>query len=217
MRELESWGRGVDTGFARVPIVPAAVIYDLGCGDPQARPTAEAGRAALLAASADPVPCGRVGAGAGATIGKWRGPDGTRPGGLGSVFLEEGGTGVGVLAVVNPVGDVLDEQGQPLGQAPDWPAFLQAPATPVQNTTLLAVVTEHALTKAECRRLADTACAALARVIAPSHTGWDGDTAFMLSSGTQPPADPLQLADLTGRAVAAAVRSAAQLGLAASD
>ncbi|ADY25322.1 peptidase S58 DmpA [Deinococcus proteolyticus MRP] len=211
MRGLETQGRGVETGFARVPIVPAAVIYDLGSGDPQARPTAESGLAALQAASSAPVSCGAVGAGTGATVSKWRGPAATRPGGLGSVFLEEAGVGVGVLAVVNPVGDVLDERGQPLGQPPGPLPQPQAPATAVQNTTLLAVATEHALTKAECRRLADAACAALARVISPSHTGWDGDAAFVLSSGTRPAADPLRLTDLTARAVCAAVRQAVRL------
>lgn len=211
MRELEAQGRGVDTGAARVPIVPAAVIYDLGSGDPQARPTAESGRRAVQVASHAPVSCGAVGAGTGATVSKWRGPAGTRPGGLGSVFLEEEGVSVGVLAVVNPVGDVLDERGQPLGQPADPVTFPQLPATPVQNTTLLAVATEHALTKAECRRLADSACAALARVIAPSHTGWDGDAAFVLSSGVRPAADPLRLTDLTARAVCAAVRQAVRL------
>ncbi|GHG04274.1 hypothetical protein GCM10017783_16070 [Deinococcus piscis] len=211
MHELEAQGRGVDTGLARVPIVPAAVIYDLGSGDPQARPTAESGRQALRAASSAPVPCGAVGAGTGATVSKWRGPAGIRPGGLGSVFLAEGGVSVGALAVVNPVGDVLDEDGQPLGQPTGVPGEPHTPGTPVQNTTLLAVATEHALTKAECRRLADAACASLARVIAPSHTGWDGDAAFVLSSGRLPAADPLRLTDLTARAVCAAVRQAVLL------
>ncbi|WP_411675074.1 P1 family peptidase [Deinococcus radiophilus] len=210
MQELSARGIGVETPFARVPIVPAAVIYDLGSGDPQARPDAESGRQALLAASADPVPCGAVGAGTGATISKWRGPAGTHPGGLGSVYLEDGGVGVAVLAVVNPVGDVLDESGQPMGQAAGAEPVGGMPGSAVQNTTLLAVATEHTLTKAECRRLADAACAALARVIAPSHTGWDGDSAFALSSAALPPADPLRLSDLTQQGVCAAVRQAVQ-------
>ena len=78
----------------------------------------------------------------------------------------------------------------------------------VENTTLVAVVTEHTLTKAECRRLADAAQTALARVIHPSHTAWDGDSAFMLSACTRPAADPLLLGTLVQEAVCAAVRDA---------
>ena len=82
-----------------------------------------------------------------------------------------------------------------------------APGT-VENTTLVAVVTEHTLTKAECRRLADAAQTALARVIHPSHTAWDGDSAFVLSACTRPAADPLLLGTLVQEAVCAAVRDA---------
>ena len=206
MRVLEERGIGHQTPWARVPIVPAAVIYDLGVGDPQVRPDEAAGEAAARAASSAPVQRGLVGAGTGATAGKYLG--GGVPGGLGSVALERHGVRVGALAVVNPVGDVLDERGNVLagpGTGPEPVAF--APGA-VENTTLVAVVTEHTLTKAECRRLADAAQTALARVIHPSHTAWDGDSAFMLSACTRPAADPLLLGTLVQEAVCAAVRDA---------
>lgn len=206
MRVLEERGIGHQTPWARVPIVPAAVIYDLGVGDPQVRPDEAAGEAAARAASSAPVQRGLVGAGTGATAGKYLG--GGVPGGLGSVALERHGVRVGALAVVNPVGDVLDERGNVLagpGTGPGPVAF--APGA-VENTTLVAVVTEHTLTKAECRRLADAAQTALARVIHPSHTAWDGDSAFMLSACTRPAADPLLLGTLVQEAVCAAVRDA---------
>ncbi|MDO4245961.1 MAG: P1 family peptidase [Deinococcus sp.] len=206
MRVLEERGIGHQTPWARVPIVPAAVIYDLGVGDPQVRPDEAAGEAAARVASSAPVQRGLVGAGTGATAGKYLG--GGAPGGLGSVALERHGVQVGALAVVNPVGDVLDERGGVLagpGTGPGPVAF--APGA-VENTTLVAVVTEHTLTKAECRRLADAAQTALARVIHPSHTAWDGDSAFMLSACTRPAADPLLLGTLVQEAVCAAVRDA---------
>ena len=206
VKVLEERGIGHFTPWAKVPLVPAAVIYDLGVGDPGARPGPEAGEAAARAASEAPVPRGRVGAGTGATAGKYLG--GGVPGGLGSVCVERFGVRVGVLAVVNPVGDVLGEHGEVIagpGTGPGPSAF--APGD-VENTTLIAVVTEHTLDKAGCRRYADAAQAALGRVIHPSHTFWDGDSAFVLSSGTRPPADPLLLGALIQEGVCAAVRDA---------
>lgn len=213
VRVLEERGVGHETPWARVPIVPAAVIYDLGVGDPGARPGEREGEIAARAASADPVPCGRVGAGTGATAGKYLGPAFTVPGGLGSVCLERHGVRVGVLAVVNPIGDVLDERGGVLagpGVGPGAAAFQGGTVTPgdVESTTLIAVATEHTLTKNDARRLADAAQAALGRVIHPSHTFWDGDSAFVLSSCALPPADPLLLGALVQEAVCAAVRDA---------
>lgn len=204
---LEERGIGHETPWARVPIVPAAVIYDLGVGDPKARPDAAAGEHAARTASAAPVMRGRIGAGMGATAGKYLGV-GAVPGGLGSVCVERFGVRVGALAVVNPIGDVLDEQGRVLagpGTGPQAAAFVPGD---VENTTLVAVVTEHTLSKADCKRLADAAQAALGRVIHPSHTFWDGDSAFVLSSGTKPSADPLLLGALVQEAVCAAVRDA---------
>ncbi|WP_295820371.1 P1 family peptidase [uncultured Deinococcus sp.] len=207
VRVLEERGIGHETPWARVPIVPAAVIYDLGVGDPLARPGAREGEIAARAASSDPVLRGRVGAGTGATAGKYLGV-GAVSGGLGSVSLERHSVRVGALAVVNPIGDVLDEQGSVLAGPGVGPGALAFTPGEVESTTLVAVVTEHTLTKADCRRLADSAQTALARVIHPSHTFWDGDSAFVLSSGVLPPADPLLLGALVQEAVCAAVRDA---------
>ncbi|GMA17341.1 hypothetical protein GCM10025871_36720 [Deinococcus metallilatus] len=207
VRVLEERGVGHETPWARVPIVPAAVIYDLGVGDPGARPGEREGEAAARAASSDPVPRGRVGAGMGATAGKYLGV-GAVPGGLGSVYMERHGVRVGALAVVNPIGDVLDERGGVLAGPGVGPGALAFTPGEIESTTLIAVATEHTLTKADARRFADAAQTALGRVIAPSHTFWDGDSAFMLSSCTLPPADPLLLGALVQEAVCAAVRDA---------
>ncbi|MCP2015411.1 L-aminopeptidase/D-esterase-like protein [Deinococcus sp. HSC-46F16] len=210
VRVLEERGVGHETPWARVPIVPAAVVYDLGVGDPGARPGEREGELAARAASADPVERGRVGAGTGTTAGKYLGV-GAVPGGLGSAYLERHGVAVGALAVVNPIGDVLDERGGVLagpGVGPGATAF--APGD-VESTTLVAVATEHLLTKPEARRLADAAQTALGRVIHPSHTPWDGDSAFVLSSCVRPAADSLLLVALVQEAVCAAVRDAVRV------
>lgn len=208
VRVLEERGVGHQTPAARVPIVPAAVIYDLAVGDPRVRPGDAQGEAAARAASDQPVPRGRVGAGTGATAGKYLGGAGAAYGGLGSVCVERHGVRVGALAVVNPVGDVLDEVGGLLAGPGTGPGATAFTPGDVENTTLLAVVTEHTLTKAECRRLADAAQTALGGVIRPSHTAWDGDSAFVLSACTRPPADALLLDALVQEAVQAAVRDA---------
>jgi len=203
VRWLEEQGVGHPTPFARVPLVPAAVIYDLGAGNPQARPRDEHGHLAASTASSDPVPRGRVGAGTGATAGKYLG--GGVPGGLGSAHLSRHGVSVGAVAVVNPIGDVLDETGRVIAGPGTGPGAAAFTPGDVESTTLIAVVLQHTLTKPECKRLADAAQTALARVIRPSHTPWDGDSAFVLSSCTLPPADPMLLAALVQDVVAAAV------------
>jgi L-aminopeptidase/D-esterase-like protein len=186
------------------------VIYDLGVGDPGARPGEQEGELAARTASSDPVKRGRVGAGTGATAGKYLGV-GAAPGGLGSVALERHGVRVGALAVVNPIGDVLDERGGVLAGPGVGPGALAFTPGEVESTTLVAVVTEHTLTKNDARRLADAAQTALGRVIHPSHTFWDGDSAFVLSSCTLPPADPMLLGALVQEAVCAAVRDAVRM------
>ncbi|WP_188962587.1 P1 family peptidase [Deinococcus aquiradiocola] len=208
VRWLEEQGVGHPTPFARVPLVPAAVIYDLGVGNPRARPLEEHGYLAASTASSAPVPRGRVGAGTGATAGKYLGPAHTSPGGLGSAFVSRHGVSVGAVAVVNPIGDVLDGAGRVIAGPGSGPGATAFTPGDVESTTLVAVVTQHLLGKPEAKRLADAAQTALARVIRPSHTAWDGDSAFMLSSGTLPPADPMLLSALVQDAVAAAVTDA---------
>ena len=205
VRWLEEQGIGHETPFARVPLVPAAVIYDLGSGDPGARPLDKHGYFAASIASSEPVPRGRVGAGTGATIGKYLGPAHVVPGGLGSAYISRHGVSVGAVAVVNPVGDVLDEHGSVIAGPGTGPGAVAFTPGDVENTTLVAVVTEHALSKPGAKRLADAAQTALARVIRPSHTCWDGDSTFVLSSGVLPAADPMLLGALVQEVVAAAV------------
>ena len=113
MRWLDEQGRGYDTGFARVPIVPAAVLFDLGVGDGTVRPDAEAGRAAAAQASDAPVGQGRVGAGAGATVGKLRGMSSSSPSGLGSHAVRLAGATVAALAISNAVGNLVDPDTAP--------------------------------------------------------------------------------------------------------
>ena len=208
VRFLEERGVGHPTPAARVPLVPAAVIYDLLVGDSRARPNDASGYAAALAASAAPVETGRVGAGSGATVGKYLGPGRQASGGLGSSCVERAGVRVGCLAVVNPYGDVVGPRGEVLAGPGVGILEPSTASFDITNTTLLALATEHALTKPEAKRLADAAQAALARVIRPSHTPFDGDSAFVLSTQTRASADPLLLAALVQDAVARAVWSA---------
>ena len=207
MRYLEERGVGYLTPAGRVPIVPAAVIFDLMAADPKARPGPENGYAAGPAASRDPVPVGRVGAGAGATVGKYLGYEMSSPGGLGSALVEQSGVRVGALAVVNPAGDVYDLEGRLRagpGRFQDYrPIDLYG-----QHTTLVAVGLEVALSKSEARMLADAAQAALARVVRPSHTPVDGDSVFVLSTTCRPAADPMLLSALVQEAVARAIVNA---------
>src|SRR5690554_5182242 len=114
VRELEADGRGHPTLMGPVPIVPAAVVYDLHTGDPRVRPEPEQGAVAYKNASAEPVECGRVGAGTGTRVAGWRGLERARPGGLGSALVRRDGFRVGALAVVNAVGDVFTLEGEPL-------------------------------------------------------------------------------------------------------
>lgn len=204
VRWLEEHDIGHPTPVAKVPLVPAAVIYDLVMGDPKARPTADSGYAACEAASDAPLETGRVGAGTGASAGKYIKPV---PAGLGSSMVEFEGVRVGAVAVVNPVGDVTTPEGKLLAGHGDRHAFLHA-SLQFGNTTLLAVAIEAPISKAQARQLADTAQSALARVIRPSHTIWDGDTAFLCSTGNGPAAAMPTLTLLVQDAVEQAVMNA---------
>lgn len=207
---LEERGRGFPTPAARVPIVPTAVIYDLAVGRADVRPGPAMGRAAAAAASGWPVPEGRVGAGAGATVGKLLGPASAAPGGVGSWAEEAHGVTVGALAVVNAFGDVLDERGEILAGArngdgrfvdtaralrerPRGQALHVVPAPGGGgNTTLGVVATDFPLSKGELQMMARQASRALARRISPVGTPFDGDLVFALSTarGEPAPASP---------------------------
>lgn len=198
MRFLEERGAGFDTGAARVPIVPAAVLYDLNVGDPRARPDAAMGYQACLAASAGPVSEGNVGAGTGATVGKFFGPAQAMKGGVGSWSeILDSGVVVAALVAVNAFGDVIDPaSGEILAGAIN--PMTGRPArtmdlfrrgrelgdfAAVTNTTLAIVATDAALNKEEANLVARMAHDGLARAICPVHTLYDGDTVFALSHG----------------------------------
>lgn len=200
---LEERGLGYETGAARVPIVPAAVIYDLAVGRSDRRPDAAMGRAACDAAT-DAMPAeGAVGAGTGATAGKVLGRERASRGGFGAAREEHAGHALLALAVVNPVGDVLDAEGRIIAGArgPDGgfagaarvvrsterPAFgSAAPPVPGTNTTLAAVVTDAPLPREALAIVARMAAAALARRISPAFTPFDGDMIFALSTADEP-------------------------------
>jgi len=197
MRYLEERSIGFETGVARVPIVPAAILFDLALGDPSVRPDAAAGYAACEAANSGPVPEGSVGAGTGATVGKLRGLAGAMKGGLGTASCRTAeGITVGALAVVNCFGDVVDPStGEIVAGArrADGKGFVDMEAAllerlppiqpPLANTTLGVVATDAALTKAQATKVAQMAHDGLARAIHPVHTPFDGDLVFALSLG----------------------------------
>ena len=213
---LEALGEGVKTPHACIPIVPAAVIYDLGSGDANFRPGVDAGLAAAKAASSDAVPGGLIGAGTGAMTGKYLGFEGAQPGGLGSARLEVGGVMLCALVVANPHGDVIDTNGtvisgarKPDGSRPEFTEILEAmagqPLTFLNaNTTLVALGTNAKLSKLDCFKLAQAAQIGIARASRPSHTPFDGDTAFAFSVGDDDsPSVPLPALIAAGQAVVA--------------
>lgn len=234
MRWLEAQGRGYDTGIARVPIVPAAVIFDLGVGRSDVRPDAAMGfEACRAAAEGGGGPAeGSVGAGLGATVGKVFGMAGAMRGGVGSASRRlPGGVTVGAVAVVNCLGDVYDpDTGRRLagardphtGAPVDTAEVLlsgalpgRAGAVPPHNTTIAVVATDAVLDGAGARRLAEMAHVGMARAIRPVHTQFDGDTIFAVATGRRP-ADLTLLgiaaADVVGRAIARAVMTARPAG-----
>lgn len=182
MRVLESEGRGHPTPAGVVPIVPAAVIYDLWNGDPTVRPGPDEGAAAYLGRSADPVPCGPVGAGTGALVGAWRGAP--RPGGIGSAAVTVGDAVVGALVVLNATGDVFGLDGTSLTGGPHETLPPGTPPAPGTATSLIVVATDGDLTRSGLTRLAVRAHDALGACVRPSHTRYDGDAAFAVSCGT---------------------------------
>ncbi|MGH2695090.1 MAG: P1 family peptidase [Actinomycetota bacterium] len=211
---LAKQGIGYDTAVTPVPIVPAAVIFDLAVGEPDVRPDADAGRAACEAASNSPIATGRVGVGAGATVGKWAGREHASPGGLGVGAATAEGTVVRALAVVNSVGDVIAEDGSVLAgtTSPD-PRYYPAlpPEPPIASATVLAVVAvEGALDKRDVRWVAGRGADGITVAVRPAHTRYDGDVVFAIASPTPQPSPPnLDLIGvLATQAVAAAIRDA---------
>jgi L-aminopeptidase/D-esterase-like protein len=205
MRYLEERNIGFDTRVAKVPIVPAAVLFDLGVGDAKIRPTADCGYKAAAAASTAPVVEGDVGAGAGATVGKIGGGGRPMKAGIGSAAIVlPDGLVVAALVAVNAAGDVIDpstgkvvagaraEDGQSLvdiRRVIRSGALRLRPARAGENTTIGVVATNAKLTKVQATKMAQMAHDGFARAISPVHTMGDGDTVFALATGTQATSD----------------------------
>ncbi len=206
MRYLDERSVGYDAGVARVPIVPAAVLFDLALGAAKVRPDAAMGYQACLNASDGAPAEGNCGAGTGATVGKIMGMAQAMKSGVGTASLVlAGGLIVGALVAVNALGDVMDvETGQILAGAlvgqPDLQspacfansldvmkklADMQSMAASQSNTTIGVVATNARLTREGANKVAQMAQDGLARSIYPAHTMWDGDTIFTLATGEQ--------------------------------
>jgi len=220
VRWLEERGTGYPAGPARVPIVPAAILFDLSVGDHRIRPDAAAGHAACEAARAEAPAEGSVGAGTGATVGKLFGMARAMKGGIGTASVKVGAITIGAIVAVNAVGDVIDpatgqvvagardaEGRRPLGATAailrgELPASMQAGMA----TTIGVVATDATLTKAQCQRLAGSAHDGLARSIDPIHTMADGDTVFALATGKSGlPGNMMALGAIVPHVMAAAV------------
>jgi L-aminopeptidase/D-esterase-like protein len=208
-RFLEERGIGSEIGPVRVPTVPAAVIFDLGVGDPMRRPGPDEGYAACLAASED-VPEGRVGAGTGATAAKLWGPERGVRTGVGTWAVRDGALVVGALFVVNAVGEILGEDGEVIagpklepGERREDLVERLRPA----NTTIGVVATNAVMSKQDARRLAGVGHDALDVAIRPAHTLYDGDTVFTLATGVVE-TEFAEIARLVLPAVTASVRRA---------
>jgi L-aminopeptidase/D-esterase-like protein len=208
---------GYDTTVARVPIVPAAVIFDLGSGNPDVRPGPEEGRAACEAATTSAIATGAVGAGTGATVGNWGGRESAVRGGLGIGRAEAEGMTVAALAVVNAVGDVVGPDGRSIAGSSLVDGRVRAPRPPdtddvAPGDTVLALVATHAqLDKREVKWLAGRGSDGVTTSVRPAHTRYDGDVCFAVAA--PPPADAAEtnldvLGVLATQAVAGAVRNA---------
>lgn len=192
---LEEKGIGFETAAGRVPIVPAAVLFDLGIGDARIRPDKAAGYAACLSAGTGPVAEGNIGAGAGATVGKLLGMKRAMKGGIGCASIRAGDLVVAALVAVNAAGDVLDPRSGKIvagARTPDG----KRPAGSIEelkrlsvvkpfgfNSTIGVIATNADFNKAEMTRVAMMGHDGLARTINPAHTPMDGDTLFALSTG----------------------------------
>ena len=224
--ELERRGIGLDVGVARVPIVTGACLFDLACGDPAVRPTAEDGRVACarsLDGGEEALGRGNVGAGTGCTVGKLAGPERAMKGGLGEDVEAAGRLVCAAVSAVNACGDVLDpDTGETIAGIRGEDGTLAstvdvllggAASMPLErtNTTISCVVTNARLTKAQATKVAQMAADAYAHAISPTHTTNDGDTVFVMATGAvEAPVDVVgSLATRAlGRAIADGARQA---------
>jgi L-aminopeptidase/D-esterase-like protein len=224
VRWLEEHGRGYETPGGVVPLVPAAVVYDLASGDPHARPGPDQGYAACESADAE-FPLGSVGAGTGAAVGKLLGRESAVKTGVGIAAQDlPQGPRLAALVVVNAFGDVLAEDGSVLaGPRSDDGSFLRTTKVlreqaieppsyrrgePLENTTLVCLVTDAELTKVGCGIVAKMAHAGMARAVDPVHSAVDGDVVFALSSAQAEVVDPLVVGVVAAGLTAEAIRDA---------
>lgn len=221
MRYLEEQKIGFDTGAGKVPIVPAAILYDLGVGRSDVRPDSAMGYGAAVSASPIAPAEGNAGAGMGASVGKIRGMKYAMKSGVGTWSTKVHGIIIGALVAVNAIGDVVDPQsGEVLAglRAGDTMRWMKEnrPRSAVKSNTVIGVVATNArLTKAQATKVAQMAQDGLARVIRPAHTMFDGDTMFALATGERK-ADVSMVgafaAEVMAEAILRAVRMAAPAG-----
>ena len=238
MRYLEERKIGFNTGIAKVPIVPAAILFDLGIGSKQIRPDAEMGYQACLAASRSAPAEGNAGAGTGASVGKLFGMALATKSGLGTASLRAGGIIVGALVAVNAWGDVIDPDNGEIvsglrsgkvgpirvGGKQRLADTLEMMSKPVgrsilgfasrANTVIGVIATDAKLTKAEATKVAQMAQDGVARATRPAHTMMDGDTIFALSTGNRK-ANVSLVGALAAKVLVEAILRAARLAKAA--
>lgn len=235
MRWLEEHGIGLQVPYGLIPIVPAAVLFDLPVGDPSIRPDGDSGYMACEAAQAAlpgaPPAEGNVGAGSGALVGKLFGIDRAMKGGIGYASLMVDGVTVSAIIACNALGDVVDPaSGNPIAGArtEDGRKLLNTkravlrgeapkPLLAGTNTTIGVVMTDAIITKPQAHRLAQVSHDGLARAINPVHTQSDGDTLFALGTGASGKTIGLMVlstlaAEVTANAVVRAVRAARGIG-----
>ena len=216
MRFLEENGIGYQTPWAKVPIVPTAVVYDLNVGDPKIRPTSEDGYKACLNANVN-FETGLVGAGTGTTVGKWAGFEYRMNGGFGFSIVQMDDLIVSAVAVVNSVGDIVDENGKIIAGARKDGKFiaedkkfrfaLQRKIQFGTNTTLVCVMTNAKLSKVDAYKISKRADDGISRAIHPSHTSYDGDVIFTVAT-KQVDTEFEIVAELSSYVVAEAIRDA---------
>jgi L-aminopeptidase/D-esterase-like protein len=221
MRYLEEKKIGLSTGPAKVPIVPAAILYDLNLGRADVRPDSAMGYRAAGSASSEAPAEGNAGAGMGASVGKMRGMKYAMKSGVGTWSIDLNGIVIGALVAVNAVGDVINPgdgrvlAGLRAGGTLAWMKKNQAPPAVKSNTVIGVVATNARLTKAQATKVAQMAQDGLARVIRPAHTMFDGDTIFALATGEKK-ADVSMVgafaAEVMAEAILRAVRMAAPAG-----
>lgn len=218
MRFLEEGGYGHDVGVAKVPIVPAAILFDLRLGSATVRPGPEEGYKACLAASDGPVAEGSVGAGTGATVGKILGPDRMTKSGLGTASEKAGNVTIAALFAVNPLGDVTDpgtgrliagprdlEGGGFVSTLEVMRKLKQSRSVSEDNTVIGVVATDATLSKEQVNKVAQMAHDGLARAVSPAHTMYDGDAIFALATCREGEEDVTLVGSIAAELVASAI------------